>query len=103
VYVDLHHCAPKGGNSDHWRSNLLGIIAEVHVVLDRILEVVEEGIFYVDFADLDRSRMQMSKGVGLKPVDDEYGVAILSGISRISTLVLVIKEFLTYFYFKGCI
>lgn len=45
VYVDLHHSTPKGANGDHWRSNLLGVLAEMHIVLDRMFEVVEEGIF----------------------------------------------------------
>jgi hypothetical protein len=42
VYVDLHHCAQKGANSEHWRSCLLGVISEIHMILDRIFEVVEE-------------------------------------------------------------
>ena len=47
VYVDLHHSAQKGTNSDYWRSSLLGIIAETHAVLDRMFEGVEEGLFLV--------------------------------------------------------
>ena len=43
VFVDLHHCAPKGTSSEHWRSNLMNVISEIHAVLDRIFEVVEEG------------------------------------------------------------
>jgi hypothetical protein len=43
VYVDLHHSAQKGGNSDHWRASFLGAIAEIHTVLDRLFEGVEEG------------------------------------------------------------
>jgi hypothetical protein len=43
VYVDLHHCAQKGANSEHWRSCLLEVIAEIHMALDRMFEVVEEG------------------------------------------------------------
>jgi rRNA processing/ribosome biogenesis len=43
VYVDLHHSAQKGGNSDHWRASFLGAIAEIHTVLDRMFEGVEEG------------------------------------------------------------
>ena len=43
VYVDLHYSAQKGMNADHWRSCFLGIISEIHTVLDRLFEVVEEG------------------------------------------------------------
>ena len=43
VFVDLHHCAAKGTSSDQWRSNFVSVISEIHTVLDRILEPVEEG------------------------------------------------------------
>jgi hypothetical protein len=50
VYVDVHHSTQKGAGSEYWRSSLLGIVAQVHIVLDGIFEVVEEGallfIFY---------------------------------------------------------
>jgi hypothetical protein len=47
VYVDLHFSAQKGTNSDHWRSCFLGTISEIHIVLDRLFEVVEEGILII--------------------------------------------------------
>jgi hypothetical protein len=43
VYIDLHHSTQKGMNSDHWRSNLIGVISEIQFVLDRMFEIVEEG------------------------------------------------------------
>ena len=96
AFVDLHHCAPKGTSSEQWRSNLVGVISEVHVVLDRIFEVVEEGCHRHLLADLDRTKSVRSKGLGLRPLDDDYSVAVVSGIQRIQTLVVVIQEFLTY-------
>jgi rRNA processing/ribosome biogenesis len=44
VYVDLHHSAQKGTGREHWRSCLLGTISEIHSILDRLFEVVEEGM-----------------------------------------------------------
>jgi hypothetical protein len=43
VYVDLHHATQKGMNSEHWRSCFVGVISEIHAVLDRMFEIVEEG------------------------------------------------------------
>ena len=94
VYVDLHHSAQKGANGDHWRGCLLGVIAEVHMVLDRMLEVVEEGTLASCVTDLDRPKMTISKGLGLRPLDDEYSIFLTSGMDRIQVLVAVMKEFL---------
>jgi hypothetical protein len=44
VYVDLHHSAQKGGNNDHWRATFLGAVSEIHTVLNRMFQIVEEGI-----------------------------------------------------------
>jgi rRNA processing/ribosome biogenesis len=87
VYVDLHHSTQKGMNSDHWRSCLVGIISEVHFILDRMFEVVEE----------DRSKIVPSKGVGLKQLNGDYGVFTMNGIDRIKTLVVLISQFLRLF------
>jgi hypothetical protein len=43
AYVDLHHSAAKGTNSEHWRASGLGIIGEAHIVLNHIFEPLEEG------------------------------------------------------------
>jgi len=95
VYVDLHHSAPKGTNSEYWRSCLLGIVAEIHIVLDRLLEVVEEGITGQGIlADLDRGRVLTAKGVGLKPLEGDYAMFMTSAIERIQFLIIVIVEFL---------
>ena len=94
VYVDLHHSAQKGANTDHWRSCLLGVVAEVHIVLDRMFEVVEEGIFFSHSTNLDRPKLAMSKGVGLRPFEEEYSVLIVTGMDRIHSLAVVIREFL---------
>jgi len=95
--VDLHHCAPKGTSSEQWRSNLVTVISEIHTILDRIFQVVEEGCQRLALADSDRTKLARSKGLGLRQLDDDYSVAMMSGIQRIQTLVVVIQEFLTYF------
>jgi hypothetical protein len=46
VYVDLHHSAQKGTGREHWRSCLVGTISEIHSILDRLFEIVEEGVSY---------------------------------------------------------
>jgi len=94
VYVDLHHSVQKGANGDHWRGCLLGVIAEVHMVLDRVFEVVEEGTPISCVTDLDRPRLTISKGLELRPLDDEYAICLTSGMDRIEVLVAVMKEFL---------
>jgi rRNA processing/ribosome biogenesis len=43
VFVDLHHSAQKGGIAEQWRNSFLGVIAEVHHVLDLVFEIIEEG------------------------------------------------------------
>lgn len=94
MYVDLHHSTQKGGNVDHWRSCLLGVIAEVHIVLDRVFEVVEEGMFFLCFTKLDRSGITISKGLGLRRLEDEYTIFMMTGMARVQVLVDVLKEFL---------
>ena len=94
VYVDLHHSAQKGGNGDHWRSCLVGIIAEFHMVLDRMFEFIEEGSISSYVNNLDRPRMPQSKGVGMKRLEDEYSVLVMTAMDRIQVLVGVMKEFL---------
>jgi len=96
VFVDLHQCAPKDTSSEQWRSNLVNVISEIHVILDRIFDVVEEGFTRSTLANSDRPKSTSSKGIGLKPLDEEYTVAVMSGIQRIHTLVVVIQEFVTY-------
>jgi len=96
VFVDLHYCAPKGTSSEQWRSNLVSAISEIHTILDRIFEVVEEGCHRHLLADSDRTKIAGSKGLGLRQLDEDYSVAMMSGIQRIQTLVVVIQEFLTY-------
>jgi pre-rRNA-processing protein RIX1 len=97
VFVDLHHCAPKGTSSEQWRSNLVNVISEIHSVLDRTFEIVEEGFHGHAHANSDRSKSTASKGIGLRPLDEEYTVAMMTGLQRIQTLVVVIQDFLTYF------
>ena len=94
VYVDLHHSAQKGVSSDYWRSCLLGIVAEIHTMLDRMFEVVEEGAFFSHSINSDRSKLAMSKGVGLKPLDENYSVFMMAAMDRIRSLLIIIKEFL---------
>jgi rRNA processing/ribosome biogenesis len=43
IYVDIHHSASKGTNSEHWRSAILGIIGEAHIVLNHVFDSLEEG------------------------------------------------------------
>lgn len=90
VYVDLHRSTQKGMNSDHWRSCLVGIISEIHFILDRMFEVVEE----------DRSKSVKSNGVGLKQLNGDYGAFMMSGIDRIKTLVVLINQFLRFSFKK---
>ena len=95
VYADLHHSTHKGASSDYWRSCLLGIVAEIHILLDRIFDVVEEDAFFSHSVNPDRSKLGMSKGVGLKPIEDEnYSVFMMNAIDRIRSLVIIIKEVL---------
>lgn len=94
VYVDLHHCAPKGTGRDHWRSSLLATISEIHSVLDILFEVVEEGRPQLLNAYLDQSKLPRAKGLGLKPLEVGYRLSLFAGIDRISVLVMVIEEFL---------
>ena len=94
VYVDLHHSTQKGAGSAYWRSCLLGIVAEIHMVLDRIFEIVEEGTFLSHSTNSDRSKLTMSKGLDLKPLDENYSVFMISGMDRIQSLLVIIKEFL---------
>ena len=44
VYANLHHSAPKGTNSEYWRTSLLEVISEAHLTLDSMFEVIEEGL-----------------------------------------------------------
>ena len=53
VYVDLHHSAQKGRGGDHWRTNLLGAISEIHFILDRVFAIVEEGLFHSYYVNLE--------------------------------------------------
>ena len=49
-----------------------------------------------DLADSDGPNLARSKGIGLKQLGDDYSVALMSGVQRIRTLVVLIQEFLTY-------
>lgn len=95
VYIDLHHCAPKGAHNEHWRSCLLGVIAEIHMILDRMFEVVEEskhiGLFFVN---LDGPHLTNSKGIGMRSLEGDYSVYVMNGNDRIRNLIVVIKQFL---------
>ena len=94
VYVDLHHSTQKGASSDYWRSCLLGIVSEIHTVLDRMFEVVEEGALFSDSTNSDRFKLPMPKGVDLKPLDENYSVFMMTGMDRIQSLLVIINEFL---------
>jgi hypothetical protein len=52
-----------------------------------MFEVVEE----------DRSKIVPSKGVGLKQLNGDYAVFMMSGIDRIKTLVVLISQFLRFY------
>jgi hypothetical protein len=102
VFVDLHHSAPKGTCSDQWRSNLIGVISEVHAVLNRMFEVVEEGTCHcISKANLDGPKLHGSKGIGLRKLDDDYPVAMMVGMDRIRPLVVVIDEFMRHSFLFG--
>jgi hypothetical protein len=64
------------------------------MVLDRMFESVEEGSISSYFNNLDRPRMPQSKGVGMKHLEDDYAVLVMTAIDRIQVLVGVMKEFL---------
>jgi hypothetical protein len=104
VYVDLHHSAQKGASSDHWRTSLLGITSEIHTVLDRMFDVIEEGMWQVCFTHSDRLKMTMSKGVGLRPLDGgDYTALITAGMDRIQILLVVLTEFLRLTFNVFCL
>lgn len=96
VYVDLHHSAQKGTSSDHWRTCLLGTISEVHIILDRLFEIVEEGTPSQFVSDLDRRLLLATKPIGLKSLEGDYGTFLMGGIKRLQSLVLVIEQFLRH-------
>ena len=104
VYVDLHHSAQKGGTSEHWRVCVLGVIAEVHGILDHMFEVLEEGESGIgDWrADSDRSKLPVPKSLGLRSLDGHYAVCMMSEIERMDSLVVVLHEFLTYVLQISC-
>jgi hypothetical protein len=43
VYVDLHHSASKGANSEYWRSSILGVVGETHLTLNTLFHCIKEG------------------------------------------------------------
>ena len=96
VYVDLHYSAPKGTNSDYWRTCLLGTISEAHIILDRLFVVVEEGTPYQSVSDLDRRLLLAGKPIGLKSLEGDYGTFLMRGIKRLQSLVMVIEQFLRH-------
>jgi len=95
VYVDLHHCAPKGTSGDRWRSSLLETISEIHTVLDLIFEVVEEGFPKSYDGNLDRSRLPTTKGLRFKQLEGDYSLCMMARIDRICSLVALVEQFLT--------
>ena len=96
VYVDLHHSAVKGESSNHWRACFLRTITELHMVLDRLFSVVEEGTGSSVLTDGDRSKLPLAKGLGLRPIDGDYTSFFTPGLHRIETLLGVLHQFLRY-------
>jgi pre-rRNA-processing protein RIX1 len=61
VYVDLHHSAQKGTNAEHWRAGFLGAIGEVHLTLDCMFNIIEEGSVPISWLSQIPPRFQLRK------------------------------------------